>query len=107
MPKVIGVPLDLLEEPRGGECIEGSWWAVMDGKALFYQGNGSKGWTPQCNADERVTKHLINRPSLYPGSEAVYIEFAFLGRNWDEHWGHMLSPDLVEAATEIPRPVGA
>lgn len=99
-PRLVGVPVELLAQPRSGDTMTDRWWAVQDGLAIFYQAPGSKGWTPQCNADRRVTEHLVGRPTLYPDAEAQHIPVAFLGP-WDYEYGHRLTPDLFDAAVDV------
>jgi hypothetical protein len=93
--RIIEIPIEVLTTPRSGESVADSYWAVREGRAIFYQRYGSRGWSLQCNSNEVVANKVIAK--LYPGAEVVFIPVAFLGPR-DEDWGHTLTPALLEAA---------
>lgn len=80
--RVLAVPVDVLSTPRDGEVMTDRWWAVRDGRALFWQGRGNRrGWSPQCNHDRRIADSLVE--SIHQGASAEFIPIAYVGR-WDE-----------------------
>ena len=100
--RLIGIPVDLLTEPRNGECLADRYWMIRDGRALFFQSASQRyGWLPQCNRDERTAKYL--RDKLYPdsGTHVEWHEAFFTGVQWDPEWGTLLCGKLMDAAKEF------
>lgn len=103
--RTIGIPVDLLAQPRDGEAMIGRWWVTRQDRtlAVFWQGGGSRGWTPQCNRDVRLAEHFLPRYSGGFDNETgepindpalpLLIPVAFLGP-WNEHDGYLLTTEL-------------
>jgi hypothetical protein len=94
--RILAVPLDALTTPCNGDTMTDRYWVVRDGCVLFWQGYGNKrGWSAQCNHDERITEKVLAK--LYPGASIEFVPVAYVGP-WDEDYGHVLTRGLLDAA---------
>lgn len=96
---LIGIPLEVLTEPRDGQALVARWWAVARGDlALFYRHRGMRGWSPQCNTHLAVATRVVS--DLYDDSKAIFVGSAFVG-NWDEDRGYILTKHLVQLSVPL------
>lgn len=62
---------DLITPKNDSLCKLGRWWIVTpDRHVLFY------GESPQCNANEAVAKHLLNK--LHSGCTIEFVAVAYV-----------------------------
>lgn len=76
MDHITYMPIEQLTTPHNGAEVLTNRWVVVHPEhgALFY-----RRWTIQCNSDERITKHLIDK--MYPGCEARFFEVVYVPRD--------------------------
>jgi hypothetical protein len=77
----IFVPIDVATKPAEGHAYADRWWSVHPnlGVAFYVAPNTERGQgyepSPQCNADERVARHLTAR--LLPACETRHLPVVF------------------------------
>lgn len=96
--RYITVPRKIIATPRDGDTLLARWWCHIAGEGLiFWQGQGMRGWTPQCNENRKLPERLAEN---YPGAEVVYIPAAYLG-GWNDDCGHTLGWYREEIAAQL------
>lgn len=79
---IFHIPLDTATSPTNGEAICGRWWSVHPEKGVAFYARltgyyASEEPAPQCNPDEAVARHIVER--IAPDHEVRHIPVVFMG----------------------------
>lgn len=79
------LPIEVATSPRDGEVMTDRYW-VVDDDGLYWHAltEKSRGWSPQCNSDERITVKVLSK--MYPDARVEFIPDVYVGHS-SEEWG--------------------